>query len=62
MEDSDLKPVTEGGNVTISAVANADVANVMMLGLGFHLGHAKLLVQVMFIACFILVLAYLLKY
>ena len=32
LEDSDLKPVTEGGNVTISAVANADVANVMARG------------------------------
>lgn len=27
-----MKPVTEGGNVTISAVANADVANVMARG------------------------------
>ena len=29
LEDSGLKPVTEGGNVTVSAVANADVANAM---------------------------------
>lgn len=32
LEDSGLKPVTEGGNVTVSAVANADVANAMARG------------------------------
>lgn len=32
LEDNGLKPVTDGGNVTVSAVANADVANMMERG------------------------------
>ena len=32
LEQNGLKPTTEGGNVTISAVANADVANTMERG------------------------------
>ena len=32
LDDSNLKPVTTGGNVTVSAVANADVANTMERG------------------------------
>lgn len=32
LEENDLKPVTEGGTVTVSAVANADVANMMERG------------------------------
>ena len=32
LDDSNLKPVTAGGNVTVSAVANADVANTMERG------------------------------
>ena len=32
LKDNNLKPVTEGGNVTVNAVANADVANVMARG------------------------------
>lgn len=32
LEDNGLKPVTDGGTVTVSAVANADVANTMERG------------------------------
>lgn len=32
LSDNNLKPVTEGGTVTVSAVANADVANMMERG------------------------------
>ena len=32
LEENGLKPVTEGGTVTVSAVANADVANMMERG------------------------------
>ena len=32
LKDNNLKPVTEGGNVTVNAVANADVANIMQRG------------------------------
>lgn len=32
LSDHNLKPVTEGGTVTVSAVANADVANMMERG------------------------------
>lgn len=32
LADNDLKPVTDGGDVTVSAVANADVANMMERG------------------------------
>lgn len=32
LKDNDLKPVTDGGNVTVNAVANADVANTMQRG------------------------------
>lgn len=32
LSDNSLKPVTEGGTVTVSAVANADVANMMERG------------------------------
>lgn len=32
LAENNLKPVTEGGNVTVSAVANADVANTMERG------------------------------
>lgn len=32
LKENDLKPVTEGGDVTVSAVANADVANMMERG------------------------------
>lgn len=32
LKDNGLKPVTEGGTVTVSAVANADVANMMERG------------------------------
>lgn len=32
LKDNGLKPVTDGGNVTVNAVANADVANTMQRG------------------------------
>lgn len=32
LKDNNLKPVTEGGNVTVNAVSNADVANIMQRG------------------------------
>lgn len=32
LEENNLKPVTEGGDVTVSAVANADVSNMMERG------------------------------
>lgn len=32
LKENDLKPVTEGGTVTVSAVANADVSNMMERG------------------------------